>query len=213
MARGDLGIETPLEKLPGLQRRIVAATRRRGKPVVIATQVLESMVHESRPTRAEVTDAAHAVDEGVDAVMLAGETAVGRYPVRSVETLAAILVEAERVVASTSRIPAAFASTAEHAGALAESAVMLAEHAGAAAIVAMTRHGRTAVALAACRPRPPILAVTSESAHCGAALVDVGCHGRRDRGRVAPGDSCCARNGRPPGAGLDGRGRHAPSRD
>ena len=98
VARGDLGIELPLETLPAVQKRLIAAARRRGIPVIVATQVLESMREEPRPTRAEVTDAAHAVDEGVDAIMLAGETAIGRYPVRAVATLDAIVREAERAL-------------------------------------------------------------------------------------------------------------------
>ena len=86
----------PLETLPAVQKQIIQAARRRGVPVIVATQVLESMREEPRPTRAEVTDAAHAVDESVDAIMLAGETAAGQYPVRAVRTLDAIIREAER---------------------------------------------------------------------------------------------------------------------
>ena len=95
VARGDLGVELPIETLPAVQKRLVLAARRRGVPVILATQVLESMRFEPRPTRAEVTDAAHAVDEGVDAIMLAGETSVGQYPVRAVSILDAIIREAE----------------------------------------------------------------------------------------------------------------------
>jgi pyruvate kinase len=160
VARGDLGIELPLEQLPGAQRRIVDAARRQGKAVIIATQVLESMVHEARPTRAEVTDAAHAVDEGVDAIMLAGETAAGQHPVRAVETLVAIATEAERVADVAKKHPASSFGVAPHAAALAESAVHLAVHTGAAAIVAITEKGDTPRALAAYRPPMPILAVT-----------------------------------------------------
>jgi pyruvate kinase len=159
VARGDLGIELPLEKLPAEQKRIVLAARRHGVPVILATQVLESMRTESRPTRAEVTDAAHAVDEGVDAIMLAGETAIGRYPVRAVQTLDAIVREAESVLDADRVVPDA-AGWSEHGRALCEAAVALAERARATAIVALTGSGRTARMLAALRPAARILAAT-----------------------------------------------------
>ena len=95
VARGDLGLEMPLEQLPRVQKQIVQSARALGRPVILATQVLESMRVDPRPTRAEVSDAANAVDEGVDAIMLAGETAAGAYPVRAVQTLAAIIQDAE----------------------------------------------------------------------------------------------------------------------
>ncbi len=159
VARGDLGIEIPLETLPAVQKRLIRAARQRAVPVIMATQVLESMRTSPRPTRAEVTDAAHAVDEGVDAIMLAGETAVGRYPVRAVETLDAIVREAERAGPSTRITPdASFVS--EHGRALCEAAVALADRANAAAIVALTGAGRTARMLAALRPAARILAAT-----------------------------------------------------
>jgi pyruvate kinase len=168
VARGALGIEFPLEKLPAEQKRIVLAARRHGVPVILATQVLESMRTESRPTRAEVTDAAHAVDEGVDAIMLAGETAVGRYPVRAVTMLDAIVREAERVL-DTARVVPDAAGWSEHGRAICEAAVTLAERARATAIVALTETGRTARMLAALRPAARILAATP-NARTAAAL-------------------------------------------
>jgi pyruvate kinase len=164
VARGDLGIEMPLEVIPAVQKRVINAARERGIPVTVATQVLESMRTSPRPTRAEVTDAAHAVDEGADAVMLAGETAIGNYPVESVTTLDRILREAERVLTASGSIAHLHADWAPHARALCEAAVALASRAGAAAIVAVTEAGQTARLLSALRPRARILAAASTPA-------------------------------------------------
>ena len=164
VARGDLGIEMPLEVIPAVQKRVITAARDRGIPVTVATQVLESMRTSPRPTRAEVTDAAHAVDEGADAVMLAGETAIGQYPVESVTTLDRILREAERAPATPSSMAHLHADWAPHSRALCEAAVTLASRAGAAAIVAVTEAGRTARLLSALRPRARILAAASTPA-------------------------------------------------
>ena len=160
VARGDLGVEVPIETLPAVQKRLVAAARRRGIPVILATQVLESMRVEPRPTRAEVTDAAHAVDEGVDAIMLAGETSVGQYPVKAVATLDAIIREAESAFDPGARVLSDVAAGTEHGRALCEAAVTLADRSRAAAIVAVTEAGRTALMLASLRPAARILAAT-----------------------------------------------------
>jgi pyruvate kinase len=161
VARGDLGLEMPLERVPRAQKEITRAARRQGIPVIVATQVLESMTSEPRPTRAEVNDAANAVEDGVDAIMLAGETAVGSYPARAVQTLDAVIRDAEaglvmdRAVRSTDRdLPN------DHAQALCEAAVTLANRGDAQAIVAVTRGGGTARRLSALRPRAPIFAMT-----------------------------------------------------
>jgi pyruvate kinase len=160
VARGDLGVEVPLETLPAVQKRIVTAARHRGVPVILATQVLESMRTEPRPTRAEVTDAAHAVDEGVDAIMLAGETAAGLYPVRAVAALDAIVREAEKASGRSTGILPEGGPWSAHSRALCEAAVALADRAHAAVIVAMTKAGKTGRLLAALRPAARVLAVT-----------------------------------------------------
>ena len=163
VARGDLGVEIPLEKVPAMQKRIVGAARARGVPVILATQVLESMRTEPRPTRAEVTDAAHAVAEGVDAIMLAGETAAGAYPVRAVTVLDSIIREAERTLGAAGIVPEG-ERWSPHSRALCEAALALSDSAGATAIVALTRAGKTVLLLAALRPDARILAVTPDPA-------------------------------------------------
>ena len=160
VARGDLGIEIPLEAVPAAEKAVVRAARARGKPVIVATQVLESMRTAPRPTRAEVTDAAHVVDEGADAIMLAGETAVGNYAVLAVATLDRIAREAERHVGANADVPPDPRSWSQHGLALCQAAVALANGTKADAIVAVTEGGRTARTLATLRPRAQILAAT-----------------------------------------------------
>ena len=168
VARGDLGLECPLEQIPRIQKTIIARARALGRPVIVATQVLESMRTEPRPTRAEVSDAATAVDQGVDAIMLAGETAAGDYPVEAVETLIAIIRDAETVatpaalLGPTSRSSGRPARAAAdgfdafrtvHGRAMCEAAVTLASTGQAEAIVAVTqlRQDRAAAVVAAAR--------------------------------------------------------------
>jgi pyruvate kinase len=164
VARGDLGLELPLEHVPQVQRLTTERARARGLPVIVATQVLDSMRTEPRPTRAEVSDAAHAVDDQVDAIMLAGETAVGLAPAHVVRTLDAIIRDAEsgpaHAAARTIRPRPDGSPVFSHA--LCESAVTLAAVGAAAAIVAITRTGRTARLLAAFRPGVPIYAITGD---------------------------------------------------
>jgi pyruvate kinase len=163
VARGDLGLEMPLERVPRAQKEITRQARRRGVPVIVATQVLESMTSEARPTRAEVNDAANAVDDGVDAIMLAGETAAGRFPVRAVQTLEAIIRDAETIPVFEGRERRRNLSTHDHEQALCEAACTLADLADAQAIVAVTRGGSTARRLSALRPRAPIIAATEQN--------------------------------------------------
>jgi len=160
VARGDLGVEMPLERVPRVQKEITHAARRHGIPVIVATQVLESMTVEPRPTRAEVNDAASAVGDGVDAIMLSAETAVGAYPARSVQTLDAIIRDAE--TAPADHHPQIEPSdTHDHAQAICEAAVTLAHRGDAEAIIAVTRGGGTARRLSALRPRAPIIATSN----------------------------------------------------
>lgn len=162
VARGDLGLEIPLERVPRVQADIIRRARLRGIPVILATQVLESMTKEARPTRAEVSDAAHAVAEGVDAIMLAAETASGVYPARAVQTLDSIIREAEIGPSDEAAIVTRrLADDYDHVRALCAAAVTLATRSDARAIVALTRGGSTARQLSALRPRAPILAVTT----------------------------------------------------
>ena len=159
VARGDLGLELPLERVPRLQKEITRWGRALEVPVIVATQVLESMRTEPRPTRAEVSDAANAVEDGVDAIMLAGETAAGAYPVKAVQTLDVIIREAESM--PPVRKPGESAQLVSgHSHAVCEAAVTLAERGEAAAIVAVTRAGKTARMLSALRPRAAIYAAT-----------------------------------------------------
>ena len=160
VARGDLGLEMPLERVPRAQKDITRRARSRGIPVIVATQVLESMTTGSRPTRAEVSDAANAVDDGVDAIMLAGETAVGAFAAKAVQTLDAIIQDAETIPHLGETTSPSEALHEDHAQALCEAAVTLANRGDAQAIVAVPRAGRTARRLSALRPHAPILATT-----------------------------------------------------
>lgn len=161
VARGDLGLELPLQSVPRVQKDICQRARTVGVPVIVATQVFESMIKEPRPTRAEVSDAANAVGDGVDSVMLAGETAVGTYPVKAIQILDLVLRDAERT--PTPRIALQEAHVrAPHGQAICEAAVTLAERGHAAAIVAVTRGGKTAALLSALRPSTTIVAATDQ---------------------------------------------------
>jgi pyruvate kinase len=166
VARGDLGLEMPLEQVPRVQKEVIRRARAAGRPVIVATQVLESMRSEPRPTRAEVSDAANAVAEGADAIMLAGETAVGAWPAKTVETLASIIVEAER--GPSERVPPAVDPTGSiHGRALCEAAVTLATTGRADAIVAVTREGKTARLLSSLRPETRVIAATPSARVAG----------------------------------------------
>jgi pyruvate kinase len=162
VARGDLGLELPLERVPRIQKEVTRWARALEVPVIVATQVLESMRTEPRPTRAEVSDAANAVDDGVDAIMLAGETAAGTYPVKAVQTLDLVIREAESMPPVRRQYDHA-RLVGDHAHAVCEAAVTLAERGDATAIVAVTRGGKTARVLSALRPRADIYAATDQA--------------------------------------------------
>jgi pyruvate kinase len=163
VARGDLGVEMPLEKVPGLQKRINRTARKLGKPVAVATQMLESMITSPVPTRAEVSDVATAVFEGADAVMLSAESAIGRYPLESVAMMNSIAEEVERDInfrgiINAQRAPLEAADA--DAAAIAVAARNLAETLDLKAIVAWTASGATAFRIARERPKAPVLALT-----------------------------------------------------
>jgi pyruvate kinase len=161
VARGDLGVECPLEDVPMIQKRIIQRAQTAGVPVITATEMLDSMVHAHRPTRAEASDVANAVLDGTDAVMLSGETAVGDHPVRVVETMDRLVREVESsdeyAESQEQRVPTAGDSRTE---ALARSARYLARDTGAAAVVAASESGYTARKMAMFRPAVPVVATT-----------------------------------------------------
>ena len=162
VARGDLGVETSPEEVPVIQRHIIAAARAAGKPVVVATQMLESMTHAPRPTRAEASDVANAIFGRADAVMLSGETAVGEYPVVAVETMARIASTAEGAIVGRGRD--GHGATTDVQEAVSAAVCDLASALRLAAVVPVTQSGATAFAVAKHRPDIPIVAVTP-SAH------------------------------------------------
>ncbi len=163
VARGDLGVEMPLEKVPGIQKRITRRCRRQGKPVVVATQMLESMITAPVPTRAEVSDVAQAVFEGADAIMLSAESAVGKYPIEAVATMDRIAIEVESDPLYRSIINAQRAEPEPtSADAIAIAARDIGETLEVKVIVAWTSSGATAFRIARERVGPPIIALTPE---------------------------------------------------
>jgi pyruvate kinase len=161
VARGDLGVEMPLEKVPGLQKRITREARRHGRPVIVATQMLESMIAAPAPTRAEVSDVATAVFEGADAIMLSAESASGAYPIQAVATMNRIAEEVERDGVYRSIINAQRAAPEQTgADAVAAAARNMSETLHLKALVAWTASGATALRVARERPSAPILALT-----------------------------------------------------
>ena len=163
VARGDLGVEVPAERVPTLQKTIVDTGNRLGKPVIIATQMLDSMIQHPRPTRAEASDVANAIWDGADAVMLSGETASGRFPIQSVQTMDRIVREAEQNMAlARSRPVEPPPAPAPLNDVAASAAVRAALEAGARCIACFTVSGATARLLSRYRPHVPIVAFSPE---------------------------------------------------
>jgi pyruvate kinase len=159
VARGDLGVEIGPELVPLVQKRIISKALERGKPVITATQMLESMVHHPEPTRAEASDVANAILDGTSAIMLSGETAVGEYPVQAVKTMDRISRAVEPSLGYRHQIPEA-TDDPTIGNAMSNAACDLAEALGASALLVPTFTGRTASAVARLRPRRPIVALT-----------------------------------------------------
>lgn len=161
VARGDLGVEEPLENVPGIQKRVIADARAAGKPVVVATQMLESMITSPVPTRAEVSDVATAVMDGADAVMLSAESAVGSFPTEAVAVMnrVAMRIESEPSYFANRRADATSPS-ATTSDAITSAAKQVAGNVGASAIVTFTTSGSTAIRAARERPKAPIVTLT-----------------------------------------------------
>ncbi|MFZ2503968.1 MAG: pyruvate kinase [Nocardioides sp.] len=162
VARGDLGVECPLEDVPFLQKQVIGMARRHAKPVIVATQMLESMISAPAPTRAEASDVANAILDGADAVMLSGETSVGRYPIEAVETMA-------RIITSTDEHGLIGMATIDwqpktRSGVIAKAAAEVAERVAAKYLVAFTQSGDSARRLSRLRGSIPILAFTTQDA-------------------------------------------------
>jgi pyruvate kinase len=167
VARGDLGVEVGAEFVPLIQKRIIREVNARGKLVITATQMLDSMIRNPRPTRAEAADVANAVLDGTDAIMLSGESASGKYPVESVQMMDAIVREVERESLRDERTAALLPAITEHwtfTEAAARAAARMSYILPLKAIVTFTRDGRTARILSENRPRAPVIAITSQPA-------------------------------------------------
>jgi pyruvate kinase len=158
VARGDLGVECPLEDVPFLQKQVIEVARRHAKPVIVATQMLESMISSPRPTRAEASDVANAVLDGADAVMLSGETSVGRFPIGTVQTMARIIESTEDH--GLARMAAINWQPRTRGGVIAKAAAEVAERVGAKYLVAFTTSGDSARRLSRYRGAIPMLAFT-----------------------------------------------------
>lgn len=208
VARGDLGVEVPPEEVPGIQRRIVRECRRMGKPVIIATQMLDSMINAPTPTRAEASDVATAIYDGADAVMLSAETAAGKYPVESVQMMDRIIKRVEKdPIYREFREAERRAPEATAADAITAAARQVADTISAAAIVTFSATGSTTIRAARERPVVPILGMTprldtarrsaliwgvhsvqTEDCHTFGEMVGKAIHAAKTEGFAEPGD-------------------------
>ncbi|MFD9867000.1 pyruvate kinase [Streptomyces niveus] len=165
VARGDLAVEYPLEKVPMVQKRLIELCRRNAKPVIVATQMMESMITNSRPTRAEASDVANAILDGADAVMLSAESSVGAYPIETVKTMSKIVVAAETELLSKGLQPLVPGKKPRtQGGSVARAACEIADFLGGKALIAFTQSGDTARRLSRYRTCQPILAFTTDEA-------------------------------------------------
>jgi pyruvate kinase len=218
VARGDLGVEIPLQEVPLTQKKIIRTTVMNGKPVITATQMLDSMRSSPLPTRAEVSDVANAILDGTSAVMLSNETAAGKYPVEAVRTMASLALEAEKGLREYGHLQQVSAArTHEVTEAVCQAAITMANHLQAAAIIALTESGRTARWISKYRPRCPILGVShappvvrafamnwgvtgvlleSDPGESDDDVIDFALRRARDLGIAAPGDVCVVTAGR-----------------
>ncbi|MBE7385306.1 MAG: pyruvate kinase [Leptolyngbya sp. SIO1E4] len=162
VARGDLGVELPAEEVPILQKRLISTANRLGIPVITATQMLDSMASNPRPTRAEVSDVANAILDGTDAVMLSNETAVGKYPVEAVATMARIALRTEQEKKAAREVDDMVGSPRSIPNAISQAVARIASQLNASAIMTLTKTGATARNVSKFRPKTPILAVTPD---------------------------------------------------
>jgi pyruvate kinase len=166
VARGDLGVEIGTEEVPTVQKKIIAAANTAGRVVITATQMLESMIDNPRPTRAEASDVANAILDGTDAVMLSGESAVGRFPVQTVETMARIADYTEKHATTRTTERTCRGRGTAITRSLARVAASVADELGCKIIMALTESGVTAQLTSGFRPRVPVVAVTGDEAVC-----------------------------------------------
>lgn len=165
VARGDLAVEYPLEKVPMVQKRLIELCRRNAKPVIVATQMMESMITNSRPTRAEASDVANAILDGADAVMLSAESSVGAFPVETVKTMSKIVTAAEQELLAKGLQPLVTGKKPRtQGGSVARAACEIADFLGGRGLVAFTKSGDTARRLSRYRAVQPILAFTTDAA-------------------------------------------------
>jgi pyruvate kinase len=175
VARGDLGVEIPMEQVPAAQEKIVLTCLQRGKPVIVATQMLESMVENPRPTRAEVSDVATAIRQGASGIMLSGETAGGDHPIAALQTMVKIATAVDEVVSELPPPPAL--ATYKSTRAVAGAAVQLARDVNANHIIVATEHGNAAKLVAAYRPDMPVTAMTDRIRAARRTTILPGVHG------------------------------------